>query len=41
VRGPRLIDLTLISDPQAAIEAAVAECSIAHDEQVVALLTRG
>jgi N-methylhydantoinase A len=40
VRGPRLVDLTLISKPGAAIEAAVAECSLAHDEEVVAILSR-
>ncbi len=40
VRGPRLVDLTLISRPNAAIEAAVAECALAHEEEVVALLSR-
>jgi N-methylhydantoinase A len=40
VRGPRLVDLTLISKPDAAIEAAVAECALAHDEEVVAILSR-
>jgi len=32
--------LTLISKPDAAIEAAVAECALAHDEEVVAILSR-
>lgn len=41
VRGPRLVDLTLISKPDAAIEAAVAECALAHNEEVVALVSRG
>lgn len=40
VRGARLIDLTLISNPDAAREAALAECALAHDEPVVALLSR-
>jgi hypothetical protein len=40
VRGPRLVDLTLISKPDAATEAVVAECSLAHDEKVVALVSR-
>ena len=40
VRGPRLVDLTLISKPDAAIDAAVAECALAHDDEVVAILSR-
>ncbi|HWL64693.1 MAG TPA: hydantoinase/oxoprolinase family protein [Actinomycetota bacterium] len=40
IRGARVIDLTLISDPDAAVEAALAECSLAHEEPVVALLSR-
>jgi N-methylhydantoinase A len=40
VRGPSLVDLTLISKPDAAVEAAVAECALAHDEEVVALVSR-
>ncbi|MPZ70600.1 MAG: hypothetical protein GEU71_13890 [Actinobacteria bacterium] len=40
VRGPRLVDLTLISKPDEAVEAAVAECSLAHDEELVALISR-
>ncbi|MDQ3955012.1 MAG: methylhydantoinase, partial [Actinomycetota bacterium] len=40
IRGPRLVDLTLMSNPDAAREAALAECALAYDEEVVALLTR-
>lgn len=40
VRGARVIDLTLISSPEAALQAALAECALAHDETVVALLSR-
>jgi hypothetical protein len=40
VRGPRVVDLTLISAPDAALQAALAECALAHDEPVVALLSR-
>jgi N-methylhydantoinase A/oxoprolinase/acetone carboxylase beta subunit len=40
VRGARVIDLTLISAPDAALQAALAECALAHDEPVVALLSR-
>ena len=40
VRGARLVDLALISDPEAAVQAAVAECSLAHEDLVVALLSR-
>ncbi|HEY7876494.1 MAG TPA: hypothetical protein VIG64_15375, partial [Actinomycetota bacterium] len=40
VRGARVVDLTLISSPDAALQAALAECALAHDEPVVALLSR-
>jgi N-methylhydantoinase A len=40
VRGPRLVDLTLISKPEEAVEAAIAECELAGDEEVVALVSR-
>jgi N-methylhydantoinase A len=40
IRGPRLVDLTLMSNPDSAREAALGECALAHDEEVVALLTR-
>lgn len=40
IRGPRLIDLTLISKPEEAMQAALAECSLAHDQPVIALLSR-
>lgn len=40
VRGARLVDLTLFSSPDKTIAAAGAECSLAGDDQVVALLTR-
>ena len=40
IRGPRLVDLTLISKPEEAMQAALAECSLAHDEPVIALLSR-
>ena len=40
VRGSSLVDLTLISNPDEARQAAVAECALANDEQVVALLSR-
>ncbi|MDQ4065490.1 MAG: methylhydantoinase [Actinomycetota bacterium] len=40
LRGARAIDLSLISDPAGALQAALAECALAHEEQVVALITR-
>jgi N-methylhydantoinase A len=40
IRGARLIDLTLISNPDEALEAAATECSLAGDGSVVALLSR-
>ena len=40
IRGARLVDLTLLSNPEAAREAALAECALAHDEGVVAILSR-
>lgn len=40
VRGRRLIDLSLISSPTHALEAALAECTLADGEPVVALLSR-
>lgn len=41
MRGPRLIDLSLLSSPDRALEAAVAECRLADGEQVLAVLSRG
>ena len=40
VRGSRLVDLTLISAPGEACQAVLAECALANDEQIVALLSR-
>lgn len=40
IRGARLVDLTLISNPKAAREAALGECAMAHEEDVVAILSR-
>ena len=40
VRGSRLVDLTLISSPADVRQAVLAECAVANDEQVVALLSR-
>lgn len=40
VRGARVVDLTLLSNPDAARDAALAECALASNEDVVALLTR-
>lgn len=40
IRGSRLTDLTLISRPEEALQAAVTECSLAHEGPVIALLSR-
>jgi hypothetical protein len=40
VRGPRLVDLSLLSSLPRAVDAARAECSAAGEEPVVALLSR-
>jgi N-methylhydantoinase A/oxoprolinase/acetone carboxylase beta subunit len=40
VRGARLIDLSLLSSPDRALEAAVAECRLADGAPVAALVTR-
>lgn len=40
VRGSSLVDLTLISNPEEARQAALAECALADDQEVVALLSR-
>ncbi len=40
IRGSRLIDLTLISRPDEALQAAVTECSLADEGPVIALLSR-
>jgi hypothetical protein len=40
IRGSRLIDLTLISRPDEALQAAVTECSLANEGSVIALLSR-
>ncbi len=37
VRGARLVDLTLFSEPKTVLEAAEAECSVAAGQDVVAL----
>jgi len=41
IRGARLVDLTLISRPDEALEAAATECALAGDSSVIALLSRG
>jgi hypothetical protein len=40
IRGSRFTDLTLISKPEEALQAAVTECAVAHDDDVIALLSR-
>jgi N-methylhydantoinase A len=40
IRGARLIDLSLLSTSDATREAVTAECSLAHDEEVIAFLSR-
>ena len=40
IRGSRLTDLTLISRPDEALQAALTECSLAHEDPVIALLSR-
>jgi hypothetical protein len=40
IRGARLIDLTLISRPDEALEGALTECSLAGESSVIALLSR-
>jgi N-methylhydantoinase A len=40
VRGSSLVDLTLISSPAEVRQAVLAECAVANNEQVVALLSR-
>ena len=40
LRGSRLTDLTLISRPEEALQAAVTECSLAGEGPVIALLSR-
>ncbi|MFN2389408.1 MAG: hydantoinase/oxoprolinase family protein [Actinomycetota bacterium] len=40
IRGSRLTDLTLISRPEEALQAAVTECSLAHESPVIALVSR-
>jgi len=40
LRSAGLIDLTLISSVDAVVEAALAECAVGHEENVVALLSR-
>jgi N-methylhydantoinase A len=40
IRGARLIDLTLISRPDEALQGAVTECSLAGESSVIALLSR-
>jgi N-methylhydantoinase A len=41
VRGARLIDLTLLSAPDRALEAAAGECAAGAGDVVVALMSRG
>jgi N-methylhydantoinase A/oxoprolinase/acetone carboxylase beta subunit len=40
IRGSRLTDLTLISRPEEALQAAATECSLANEGPVIALLSR-
>ena len=40
LRGPRLVDLSLLSSADAALDAAVSECRMANGEGVVAFLSR-
>jgi N-methylhydantoinase A len=40
LRGPRLVDLSILSSAESALEAAVAECRMANGEGVVAFLSR-
>lgn len=41
VRGPRLIDLSVLSKAEEVLDAALAECAVAADGEVVALVGRG
>lgn len=41
VRGPRLIDLSTFSKTEEVLDAALAECALAADTEVVALVGRG
>lgn len=40
VRGPRFVDLTVLSSPDAVLAAALAECELAEGEPVVAFVSR-
>jgi N-methylhydantoinase A len=40
LRGARLIDLTLFSSPDRVVEAAAAECELAGEDEMVALISR-
>ncbi|HYH27216.1 MAG TPA: hydantoinase/oxoprolinase family protein, partial [Actinomycetota bacterium] len=40
VRGPRLVDLSIFSSPDRALEAAVTECRLADGHPVLAVLSR-
>ncbi len=40
VRGSRVVDLSALSSPRKALEAAVAECTLAEEETVVAIFSR-
>jgi N-methylhydantoinase A/oxoprolinase/acetone carboxylase beta subunit len=40
LRGPRLVDLTVVSKPDEALAAALDECRMANGDPVVALITR-
>jgi len=41
LRGTQLVDLALFSQPDQALDAALAQCSLGHDEEVVVLLGDG
>jgi hypothetical protein len=40
VRGPRVVDLGALSNVDEILFAAVAECDVARDEPIVALIVR-
>ena len=40
VRGPRLVDLTMLSSPDKVLSAALAECELAEGEPVAAIVSR-
>jgi N-methylhydantoinase A/oxoprolinase/acetone carboxylase beta subunit len=40
LRGTRLVDLSLFSSPDKALEASLAECALGHDSEIVAFVSR-